>query len=53
MEKIRMMRKKICIVSPELQGQKEKISVYRQQLIDYNIIPDAICCKEYNIYEWI
>jgi hypothetical protein len=47
------INKKICIVSPELQGQKEKINTYRQQLIDSNIIPDAICCKEYNIYEWI
>ena len=50
---IKLLDKKICIVSPELQGQKEKISLYRQQLIDNNIIPDAICCKEYNIYEWI
>lgn len=53
MEKIRMMRKKICIVSPELQGQKEKIKLYREQLLENDIIPDAICCKEYLIYEWI
>lgn len=51
--RIKKLNKKICIVSPELQGQKEKISIYRQQLIDNNIIPDAICCKEYNIIEWI
>lgn len=51
--RIKLLNKKICIVSPELQGQKEKICLYRQQLIDNNIIPDAICCKEYNIYEWI
>jgi hypothetical protein len=51
--KIKLLNKKTCIVSPELQGQKEKINIYRQQLIDNNIIPDAICCKEYNIYEWI
>jgi hypothetical protein len=51
--KIKNLNKKICIVSPELQGQKEKIQVYREQLIDNNIIPDAICCKEYNIIEWI
>jgi hypothetical protein len=51
--RIKLLNKKICIVSPELQGQKEKINIYRQQLIDNNIIPDAICCKEYNIYEWI
>ena len=52
-QRIKKLEKKICIVSPELQGQKEKISEYRQQLIENNIIPDAICCKEYNIYEWI
>lgn len=51
--RIKLLDKKICIVSPELQEQKEKIGMYRQQLIDNNIIPDAICCKEYNIYEWI
>jgi hypothetical protein len=51
--RIKLLDKKICIVSPELQGQKEKISLYRKQLIDNYIIPDAICCKKYNIYEWI
>jgi hypothetical protein len=52
-ERIKLLNKKICIVSPELQGQTEKIVIYRKQLIDNDIIPDAICCKEYNIYEWI
>ena len=52
-ERIKLLNKKICIVSPELQGQSEKIAIYKQQLIDNDIIPDAICCKEYNIYEWI
>jgi len=51
--RIKLLNKKICIVSPELQGQDDKINLYRQQLIDNNIIPDAICCKEYNIYQWI
>lgn len=53
MEKIKLLNKKVCIVSPELQGQKEKIKLYREQLLKNNIIPDAICCKEYMIYEWI
>jgi len=53
MKKINLINKKVCIVSPELQGQKDKIQIYREQLIKNNIIPDAICCKEYNIYEWI
>ncbi len=52
-EKIKILNKKICIVSPELQGQQDKIFEYRNQLIDNNIIPDAICCKEYNIIYWI
>ena len=51
--RIKKLDKKICIVSPELQGQEDKIISYRQQLIDNFIIPDAICCKEYNIYKWI
>ena len=52
-ERIKLLNKKICIVSPELQGQPEKIEIYRKQLFDNDIIPEAICCKEYNIYEWI
>lgn len=51
--RIKKINKKFCIVSPELQGQKEKIYEYRNLLLLNNIIPDAICCKEYNIYEWI
>ena len=51
--KIKQLNKKICIVSPELQNQKEKIEIYKKQLEDCNIIPDAICCKIYNIIEWI
>jgi len=50
---IKKINKKICIVSPELQGQYDKIFEYRNQLIDNNIIPDAICCKQNNIIYWI
>lgn len=52
-ERIKLLDKKICIVSPELQNQEDKILEYRKLLIDNNIIPNAICCKIYNIYEWI
>ena len=52
-ERIKLLNKKICIVSHELQGQPEKIEIYRKQLFDNYVIPYAICCKEYNIYEWI
>jgi len=44
---------KICIVSPELQQQPNKIKTYRDHFISNNILPDAICCKLYNIIHWI
>ena len=44
---------KICIVSPELQKQPEKIENYRNYMIENNIILDMICCKSYNIINWI
>ena len=50
---IKKLDGKICIVSPELQGQAEKIDIYRKYFNDNNIIPDAICCKTYNIFKWI
>ena len=45
--------KKICIVSPELQNQFDKIQTYRNCMIQNGTIPDAICCKLYNIIHWI
>ena len=52
-EEIKKIKKNICIVSPELQGHFDKINKYKQQLNDDDIIPNAICCKEYNIIYWI
>jgi hypothetical protein len=52
-QKLRELNKKICIVSPELQGQPEKISEYRSQILRNETIPDAICCKKSNIIEWL
>lgn len=43
---------RICIVSPELQGQQEKLSAYGEYLVRENIIPDAVCTKHYNIPAW-
>ena len=43
---------KFCLVSPELQGQSEKLEEYKQYLEDENIIFDAICTKVYNINLW-
>jgi len=45
--------KRICIVSPELQGFPEKINEYRNLFIRDCILPDAICCKVYNIIHWL
>jgi hypothetical protein len=50
---IKKNEKLICIVSPELQKQDEKIEHYRNYMIENNIIPDMICCKKYNIIRWI
>lgn len=52
-EYIKKENKKICIVSPELQKQPEKIEIYRNYIIENNIIPDMICCKVYHIINWI
>ena len=43
---------KLCLVSPELQGQQEKISAYKEQLAKDGIVFDAICTKSYNIEKW-
>ena len=51
--KIKELNGKICIVSPELQGQIEKIEIYKKYFDDNNIFPNAICCKIYNIIKWI
>lgn len=51
-KKIKELGYKICIVSPELQGQPEKLVEYKEQLRKENIQPDAICTKLYNISKW-
>ena len=43
---------KICLVSPELQAQKEKLKTYKQYFQDEGIVFDAICTKVYNIKKW-
>ena len=43
---------KICLVSPELQGQNEKIESYKKYLKNEGVIFDAICTKFYNISKW-
>lgn len=42
----------LCLVSPELQGQPEKIEEYASYLKTEEIEFDAICTKAYNIDTW-
>lgn len=51
-EKFHQMKYKICMVSPELQGQDEKLEEYANYIKKNNIKFDAICCKGYNIKRW-
>jgi len=43
---------KLCLVSPELQKQEEKLYGYKDYLISQEIVFDAICCKIHNIPNW-
>jgi hypothetical protein len=43
---------KFCLVSPELQGQDEKLDKYKKYLEYEGIVFDAICTKVYNIEKW-
>ena len=42
----------LCLVSPELQYQDDKIEEYKKKLIDEEIELDAICTKYYNVQRW-
>lgn len=43
---------KLCFVSPELQGQQDKIDLYKNYFKKNNINLDMICTKYYNIKKW-
>ena len=49
---LRKLNLKLCLVSPELQLQEEKINEYRYYLITERVHLDAICCKVKNIPKW-
>lgn len=51
--KIKELGYKLCLVSPELQSQGEKIEKYAQIIKDEYIKLDAICTKLYNINKWV
>jgi len=44
---------KLCLVSPELQGQQEKVVEYETLLAKRGVTIDAICSKLYNRGLWI
>lgn len=43
---------KLCFVSPELQGQPEKLLEYKKYLEEHQLKFDAICTKTYGIDLW-
>lgn len=43
---------RLCLVSPELQSQDEKLEVYRDYLKSEGIECDAVCTKYYNVGRW-
>lgn len=49
---LKQMGYKLCFVSPELQGQPEKLSIYKEQLAKEGIMMDAVCTKSYHIADW-
>ena len=44
---------KLCLVSPELQGQQEKVVEYKTLLAKRGVTIDAVCSKLYNRGLWI
>ena len=50
--KLKDMGYNLCFVSPELQGQPERIEEYADNIKKRNINFDAICTKLYNIDGW-
>lgn len=51
-EAIKHMGYKLCFVSPELQGQSEKIYLYAEYIKEQGISFDAVCTKIYKIDDW-
>ena len=43
---------KICVVSPELQNQADKLETYIDIIIKQDMIPDMVCSKIYNYNIW-
>lgn len=52
-ESIRHRGLKLCLVSPELQGQQEKLVEYKTILTKRGVTIDAVCSKLYNRGLWM
>lgn len=52
-DEIHSLGLRICLVSPELQGQQEKVVVYKDTLKTQGLSVDAVCSKQYNREVWI
>lgn len=50
---LKSMGYRLCMVSPELEGQPEKLSLYRKYLLQEGIIMDAVCSKIYHVKHWL
>ena len=44
---------KLCFVSPELEGQEEKLADYKEYIREQGIVFDAVCTKSYHIKDWM
>lgn len=52
-QELKALGYKLCFVSPELEGQEEKLSEYKSYLMEQGIVFDAICTKSYHIKDWM
>ncbi len=43
---------KLCFVSPELEGQEEKLAEYKEYIREQGIVFDAVFTKSYHIKDW-
>ena len=43
---------KLCFVSPELEGQEEKLAEYKEYIREQGMGFDAVCTKSYHIKDW-
>lgn len=50
---LKSMGYRLCMVSPELEGQPEKLSLYREYLLREGIVMDAVCSKIYHVKHWL